>query len=82
MCAQRGDLLPLRGTQLRSPPRMGLAVQGRASAAVTGMLQPLAHGTWRNTKRGGDILLFPALLREVKGAQPAAFGPVTRTCSG
>lgn len=79
---QRGDLLPLRCTQLRSPPRMGFAPHGGASATIARPLQPLTHRPGRHAQRGGTILLFPALLREVNGTQPPAVDPVTRSCSG
>jgi hypothetical protein len=38
--------------------------------------EPLADGSGRHRERGGDILLFPALLLQLSGASPLAFVPV------
>jgi hypothetical protein len=39
-------------------------------------LEPLADRPRRHPQRGGDILLFPALLLQLPGASPPSFAPV------
>ena len=45
-------------------------------AAVTSSCEALAHGTGADSKRTGNVLLFPALLLQFPRADAAAFAPV------
>ena len=38
--------------------------------------EPLADSSSGDSQRGGDILLFPALLLQLPGASPPYFAPV------
>lgn len=75
---ERRELGPLRGREFGSPPRRRAAAQRLHAAALTGALEPLADRSRRHAQRGGDVLLFPALLFEFPGASPPSLAPVER----
>ena len=79
---QQGELLPVRLAQLWLATRVGCGPHGVTSTTCTGQRDPLADRTRRARARGGNVSLFPALLSEVKGTQPAAFCPVVRAFCG
>jgi hypothetical protein len=68
---ERRDWGPLRGRELGPPTGRPAPAQRLHAAAVTGAREPLADRSRRHAQRGGDVLLFPALLFEFPGASPS-----------
>src|SRR5260370_4721867 len=79
---QRRDLRPLLRTEPCSHAGRWPTRQRLHAALLTGTFEPLAHGSFPDAQRGGDVLLQPTLLFQDPGALPPLFAPVgLRWCS-
>ncbi len=72
---ERGQLGHLLGGAPRLPTRRGMASPPR-DALFACPLEPLTDRARRHAQRGGDVLLFPALLFALPGASPPSLAPV------
>src|SRR5437588_5288786 len=76
---QGGELGQLFRRESRLPARRRMAPQpldALLDALLAPTREPLADGARRDPERGGDVLLFPAVLLQLPGASPPSFAPV------
>lgn len=74
-CQERRQLGQLLAGEPWLAPRGGMASQ-RRDALLPCPREPLADRSRRHAECGGDVLLFPALLRKLPGAPPPPFAPI------
>ena len=76
---ERRQLRHLVDRQFQGRSRRFLSPQ-RLHASLTRTAHPLAHRSWSDSERSGNVLLFPAQVFQFPGTSSSSFAPLERCC--